>query len=175
MRPHPGGAAGRRWGRTTTVLHLATLLAAGGFAVVIAACAAKSEAPGPNTVNGPPPAADEILALENQMSNWRVELGLKPRPVSADNGAVAAEVCEGLTECKDPCKLSEAICQNAERICDIAKSDGGDWANNKCRDAKRSCKEAREVCTCCERRQQNGLLRQPQPCAAPPPAPVETK
>lgn len=155
-------------------IHLATMVAAGGLAVLVA-CAKPS--PTPEKVTKPTHPTidstlrDEILSLESDVRRWRVELGLKPQPVShAPSNGRAKEVCEGLTECKDPCNLAGAICQNADRICDIAREDGSDWARDKCRDAKRSCEEAREVCGCCERRQQNGLLRS-QPCAPPPSIP----
>jgi hypothetical protein len=148
------------------------LFAAGGLAVLVA-CAQQGK--GPETITGVEPPRlptpqDEILSLESEMSKWRVELGLKPRPVThvVANGD-ADEVCEGLTECKDPCNLAEAICQNADKICEIAEDTGDDWSRDKCRAAKLSCAEAREVCTCCEKRQENGLLRG-NPCAPTQPA-----
>ena len=138
-----------------------------GASLVVAACATPQRTTKDADRGLPPMTSDrqEILDLESEMRQWRVELGLKPSPATplAANGAVA-EVCEGLTQCKDSCKLAEAICQNKDRICDIAGKLDDDWATNKCEDAKRSCSEAREVCECCQKRERNGLLPA-QPCA----------
>lgn len=153
--------------RPMSLVPLATLAAAATAALVVACAAPKQPAPVKTQLPPTTPDREEILDLESEMRQWRVELGLKPSPVGAlaANGA-AAEVCEGLTECKDSCKLAEAICQNKDRICDIAQRLDDDWADSKCEDAKRSCSEARQVCDCCEKRQRNGLLPA-QPCAPP--------
>lgn len=154
--------------RDSSLAHLATLLAGAGMVAVITACAAQQPASQPDTTHELPratPDREEILRLESEMRQWRVELGLKPSPAGAmaANGA-AAEVCEGLDECKDACKLAEAICQNKDRICEIARDLSDDWATNKCEDARRSCDEAKVVCDCCKQRERNGLLPA-QPCA----------
>lgn len=150
--------------RPMSLVHLATLGAAAGMALLVA-CAASTTVK--ERQASPIPDREEILDLESEMRQWRVELGLAPSPAGAFNGAVA-EVCEGLTQCKDACKLADAICQNKDRICDIARRLADDWATGKCESAKRSCSEARQVCDCCEKRERNGLLPS-QPCAPPQP------
>ncbi|MEZ4368524.1 MAG: hypothetical protein R2939_19930 [Kofleriaceae bacterium] len=105
---------------------------------------------------------DEITALWTQIRDWRREASMQVEP---DAGAVlaarrqsvraAATVCPDdhrpAPACEDVCGLADAICENAEAICAIARELGDDpWAEEKCGSAKASCREAQERCCGCE-------------------------
>jgi hypothetical protein len=52
--------------------------------------------------------------------------------------------------CKDVCTVSTSICNNQQKICDLARQlPGDDWAANKCESARASCKAARDSCCTC--------------------------
>ena len=52
--------------------------------------------------------------------------------------------------CTDVCTLSTSICNNQQKICDLAKQlPGDDWAANKCESARASCKASNESCCTC--------------------------
>ena len=52
--------------------------------------------------------------------------------------------------CTQSCKLSDDICDNAKRICDLAQQLAGDsWAEDKCRTADSTCNAAHERCCSC--------------------------
>jgi len=52
--------------------------------------------------------------------------------------------------CTDLCTLSTSICNNQQKICDLAKQlPGDDWAANKCESARASCKASNESCCTC--------------------------
>ena len=53
--------------------------------------------------------------------------------------------------CIDVCTLSTSICNNQQKICDLAKQlPGDDWAANKCESARASCKASSETCCTCQ-------------------------
>jgi hypothetical protein len=104
----------------------------------------------------------EIIALWTQIRGWRHEaqMGLDPAPdtllgvrgLSVKN---AQRVCPDghrvPTSCNDVCNLSDAICDNAERICEIAVELGPDdkLGQEKCESSKASCREAKQRCCRC--------------------------
>lgn len=53
--------------------------------------------------------------------------------------------------CKDACTLSDSICENAGRICELAGQLGGAdaYANEKCAKGNTSCEQARGRCCGC--------------------------
>ena len=52
--------------------------------------------------------------------------------------------------CKDSCTMADSICQNAERICTIAKQlDNDAWANEKCVKGSESCTQSNKLCCSC--------------------------
>jgi hypothetical protein len=52
--------------------------------------------------------------------------------------------------CTDACSLSTSICNNQQKICDLAQQlAGDDWAANKCTSARASCQAARASCCSC--------------------------
>lgn len=128
----------------------------GLLAVVAIAC-------GPR--KGPPPPTDkrtEIIALWTQIRDWRREanMPLEPAPQTVfemKNKSVknAQRVCPDghtvPTTCNDVCNLADAICDNAERICEIAAELGPDdkLGVEKCASAKGSCREAKQRCCDC--------------------------
>jgi hypothetical protein len=123
--------------------------------LVIAACAHTPVMPRQD------PRRDEITALWAQTRDWRREAGMELEPdgdavVQMERMSVrgAAAVCEPPPSppdgCVDVCGLADAICDNAERICDLAgELKGDDWAAGKCSDAKASCREATQRCCSC--------------------------
>jgi hypothetical protein len=53
--------------------------------------------------------------------------------------------------CKTSCTLSDSICSNANKICDLASSMPGDnWAMNKCAKANKTCESSRTKCCGCQ-------------------------
>ena len=59
----------------------------------------------------------------------------------------------------DTCKISNDICVNADRICDIAADLGGDaWADEKCESATMACEEAAQQCEECINKELYGSL-----------------
>lgn len=132
--------------------------------------AAPMPAPSPHEV-----AHDDIRQYWSEIRTWRVEQGWAPEPSASRplNGALPARMCSG--DCGDICNVADAICQNKDRICEIAKQLPGDsWAEDKCASARRSCDEAREACQCCRKtqRESTGDLSpvpsespEPQPCS----------
>lgn len=123
---------------------------------IVVACAARqpSDNYDPRRVK-----MDQVIALWTQIRDWRREAGMKVDP-SADAilelrgrpPKEARRVCPDthpITKtCEDVCSLADAICDNAEAICDIANQLGKDdlQAQEKCRSATASCKEAKERC-----------------------------
>ncbi|MBL0212556.1 MAG: hypothetical protein IPQ07_01585 [Myxococcales bacterium] len=76
-----------------------------------------------------------------------VEMGVGPR-VEGD-----PKVCKPAPSdtCKDSCTLSNSICTNAGRICELAKKlgDNDAWANEKCAKGTDSCKQSEQRCCSC--------------------------
>lgn len=105
---------------------------------------------------------NEITTLWVQIRDWRREakMPLDP-PMSMVNQYTrstvpeAARVCAPDRKippsCGDVCNLADAICDNAERICQIADELGKDdhLAQEKCSSAKASCRESKQRCCAC--------------------------
>ena len=52
--------------------------------------------------------------------------------------------------CSDTCQLSDSICDNAKKICDIANQlPGDDWAAKKCSEGNETCSAAKTQCCEC--------------------------
>ena len=107
---------------------------------------------------------EEIINLSTQIRGWRHDARMELDP--ARNNvmkffnqpvAVAKQVCpeehEVPKKCEDVCVLSTDICDNAENICSIAAELGAQdsWAQEKCADAKASCREAKQKCCDCSK------------------------
>ena len=99
--------------------------------------------------------ADEIIALDRQIQEFRTKLGLSPHPArrfynEPEIPWSAPPMTRTAPECKDVCNLAEHICANKDDICRIADELPGDtWAKGKCDSAKASCNEAKERCDKC--------------------------
>ena len=138
----------------------------------------KSSAPPPSAVQetggaGTIPAStrQQIEELDRQIATDLEKMQLAPpaaaaaaaacmpscdvRAMSQDSVTAAADVrtcAHGTSDtCRSSCDLSEAICKNAGRICDIAgQLATDDWANQKCASGKSSCDAAHGRCCNCQ-------------------------
>lgn len=133
--------------------------------VAIAACSSKARTPAPASSEyylHADARKAEILDLWMQIREWRVEAaGLSANPDRTLIAMVFASSIYRLRicpkqpkpktpKCTDACNIKDAICDNAEDICRIAKELVRDsWARDKCSSAKASCKEARDRCCKC--------------------------
>ncbi len=105
----------------------------------------------------------EIEELSANVDAQRTELGLA-EPASMPPGAEPATPmaiplstdasCKpAKTErCQGSCKISDSICTNASRICELAKdlvADAG-WAATKCARANQTCEAAHDSCCSCQ-------------------------
>ncbi len=154
-----------------------------GIAIAIAACASQSRSA---TVAGMDARKQRIQELWNEIGDWREEKGmardplidLTRRPEIIQNSVSKIRQCPpdddppAKTEvCDDVCDLKKNICDNAESICRIAGQLGDDdWARDKCKSAKASCKEATEKCCGCLADEKPSLA----PTETPTPAGAET-
>jgi hypothetical protein len=141
-----------------------------GLAIAIAACAQSSSGRAPAAEPAVArtdidPRKQDIEKLWGEIRQWRKERGMTPDPLidlTRDPDIMLAPVpqlrqCPATDEppksaaCDDVCNLRDDICDNAESICRIADQLGDDdWARNKCKSAKASCKEATDKCCGCE-------------------------
>jgi hypothetical protein len=144
--------------------------------VVLAACAADFRPPAaqapestgaaaPATDSSPLPGSphDQINQLEEQITIDRTKLELA-EPAAADVAGTQAQPMGALPAIEDPkckpaqndtckasCTLSDSICGNANKICEIAKSlVGDDWARNKCAKANTTCEQSHTKCCGCQ-------------------------
>ena len=114
-----------------------------------------------------PGAYDEITALWTQIREWRREahMPLDPLPQTLTMMANRPAKDARLTcpdhhavpkSCNDNCNLADDICDNAERICQIADELGkdDDYSQGKCASAKASCREAKQRCCDCSKKQE---------------------
>jgi hypothetical protein len=105
-------------------------------------------------------AHNEIIRLDGDIVNWRLELRLAPEPQDlltrtyfTRPDAPMGQVPTSLpAQCNDVCILADYICQAADDICRIAATLPGDeWARGKCAKSRASCAEARRKCSDCAR------------------------
>lgn len=142
--------------------------------VVLAACAAPQRAsqPPPTAAERPASAAGpsaldphaQIDALAKQLDAERDRLGLPapvPPPLAAATATSMSAPVSSKTDpqchpgasqtCQDSCGLSDAICDNAKKICDLAAQLPGDtWAAQQCEDGKATCDAAHAKCCGCQ-------------------------
>jgi len=152
---------------------LAVLLVAAcaGLAVIAIACGGaqpKSAVQAPSS-----PAAQsredphaQIDALDREIADDMAKAHLAPPPAATCSGAACAAAMSApfatptatdlqchpapTQRCTDACALSTSICNNQQKICDLAKQlPGDDWAANKCESARASCKAANDSCCTC--------------------------
>jgi hypothetical protein len=154
-------------------------LVAIAYCLVLAACAAggakKSMAPpaaeshtagaadAPGTSPLPGSTRDQIQQLDDQITISRAKLELE-EPTAAAIQSAPVQPMGALPAQQDPkckpakndtcttsCTLSDSICGNANKICELAKSMPGDnWALNKCAKANTTCEQSRTKCCGCQ-------------------------
>lgn len=139
---------------------------------LVAACAAggarKTAAPPEAATSGaasPMPGSphDEITQLEDKIAIDRAALqlaepmeadwqGTPAQPMGAQPALQDPKCRPAQTDtCKTSCTLSDSICGNANRICELAKSLPGDnWAMGKCAKANTTCEASRTKCCGCQ-------------------------
>jgi hypothetical protein len=141
-------------------------LVAGAFVALVIACgASRPMAVAPPTAPTPvqmTPASggsshDQIQDLANQIDATRVELKLPEQhgvassvtPMSSTPEVPACARAQSDT-CTQTCTLSDSICDNSKKICELADQLAGDaWAAQKCADGKATCAAAtRRCCEC---------------------------
>jgi hypothetical protein len=111
----------------------------------------------------PPSAHDQIEALDAEITASRSKLALDEPTEQAIMGAPMeprgampstqdTKCHPAQTEtCKTSCTLSDSICSNANKICEIAKTLGSDnWALNKCAKANTTCEASKGKCCGCQ-------------------------
>jgi hypothetical protein len=149
---------------------LAVALACGG-----ARPKAAASAPAAQSTEDPRAEADpraqgdpraQIDALDREIANDMAKANLAQPATAPCSGAACAAAmsapfvtptatdlqCRPATtqHCTDLCTLSTSICNNQQKICDLAKQlPGDDWAANKCESARASCKLANDTCCTC--------------------------
>jgi hypothetical protein len=130
-----------------------TWLGAAVIAAVAVACAAQPR-PAASTSPSAQSPHDEIQSLSNEIDSQRAQLGVTTASPMATptNPVAAAASCprpEG-DRCSETCTLSDSICGNAKRICQLGDQLAGDsWASGKCDDAKQVCADATKRCCDC--------------------------
>jgi hypothetical protein len=125
--------------------------AAGACLVFLVACAAAR----PSAVPAAPPASsdhDQIQQLSDEIAAQQVQLGLPANATPMAAAPEAPQTCQRSPSetCTQTCTLTDAICSNASKICDLAGKLGNDaWATQKCEDAKTTCSAATKRCCDC--------------------------
>lgn len=158
-----------------------------GVAMTIAACAShshqgssaapptESAEPAVDSANMFSPQHSDIQHLWGEIRDLRREQGLPAEPIySASESFLRKAPVERLRQCEserhnvpqacqDTCTLKDAICDNAEQICRIADDLGEEdtWAQEKCKSAKASCREATTQCCECIDGTSTGALPPP--------------
>ena len=135
--------------------------------VIAIACAAKSapstmETEPRQTRQGEQDPRTEIEKLSQQLEDERVRMHLgelspqaiQPAPVDPFSRAPSSKdaSCHPAQSetCSTSCTLSDSICDNAKRICELAQSMAGDaWAAGKCKRANATCTVAHDKCCGC--------------------------
>jgi len=135
-------------------------------AALIVACAAPSRQAAPSVAGtaptGPVSPRDEIARLDGEIAAQRGQLGLSEpavqpmastvQPMSVPSAANDPSCHPAKSEtCTNSCTMSDSICVNAAKICDLANQLAGDsWAAGKCASATETCKAAHDKCCGCQ-------------------------
>ncbi|HEY0251207.1 MAG TPA: hypothetical protein VGC41_06750 [Kofleriaceae bacterium] len=100
------------------------------------------------------PEHHQIQELSDQIDQQRGSLRIPEQhaaPMTSMTAGVEPQVCkrDPSATCVQTCQLSDSICDNAKKICDLAQTlREDDWAAKKCGDANATCGTAAK--TCCE-------------------------
>jgi len=146
-------------GAHTVTAKWVALAAATSMVVACASSAMQAQsgaAPEPRQQTGAPAGSphDQIEALSQQIDQQRVELKLPApsamTPMAAGSNVTATCVRSPSAVCSQTCQLSDSICDNAKKICDIAKQlPADDWAAKKCSEGNETCSAAKAQCCEC--------------------------
>lgn len=122
---------------------------AGWLCLAVAACAT-----GPSAERAAAPATSGAAPQAMPPEDPRAEITRLSTEIAQQQQqqtSAATPMAAGASQtCSDVCTLSESICKNADRICELADGmPGDDWAAGKCRDAKQACTDAKQRCTDC--------------------------
>ena len=148
--------------------------------IALAACAARSQKTAAPAQTAPQAGEQpsqmgvsprtELDLLDDQITADMERLGIvrpqpppdvcvadcEPQQMSTAVSAAAAQdpaTCQRSQSqtCTDACKLSDSICTNAKRICELATQLGGTdaYANDKCHRGTASCEAATKRCCSC--------------------------
>ena len=134
-------------------------------AIVVSCGGARSASRAPTAVAapdamGPTDARSQIEALDGQITADLATLQLA-RPTTSPATSPEAMAAGGVQRdpsckvpvtpaCTDSCRLADSICDNAGKICGLAKQlEPDDWASGKCSSATASCEAARTRCCAC--------------------------
>jgi len=147
---------------------------AGACCALVIACAPggrprNATAPAPTSAEAAPGMPQDphsqIERLDQEITEARTKLGLpEVAPVASCTGpncpsvaipmaATSDPTCHPATNdtCTNTCTLSDSICGNATKICDLAKQMQGDtWAADHCTSATTSCQTAHVRCCGCQ-------------------------
>lgn len=96
--------------------------------------------------------SQQIDAKRNQMSLPAIESHAmaEPAPIPPPSGEDPSCHPAANDTCQQSCVLSNDICANAKKICDLAQQLPNDaWADGKCKDATATCSSAHEKCCNC--------------------------
>jgi hypothetical protein len=107
----------------------------------------------------------QIEALDRQIAEDMTRAQLPPAPATCAGAACAEAMSQPFatptrddpqcrpassTRCTDTCTLATSICNNQQKICELAgQLEGDDWAAGKCESARASCKAAHDQCCRC--------------------------
>jgi hypothetical protein len=131
-------------------------MVAAGALFAIVACASQNMRASQQAMPAAPVAGgaassphDQIEALAQQIETDRGSLKL-PTTISA-SAPPATCVRNPSATCTQTCKLSDSICDNAKKICDIATTElaNDDWAQKKCTENRSTCSVAAQQCCEC--------------------------
>jgi hypothetical protein len=127
----------------------------------------------PKTSAAPPSAAElgsrdphaEIEGLDRQIADEMARAQIAQPATAACTGAACAQAMSqpfaapvddpscrpaASEKCTTTCTLATSICNNQQKICELAKQlEGDDWAAGKCESARQSCKAAHDSCCSC--------------------------
>ncbi|MEO8846985.1 MAG: hypothetical protein ABI591_28855 [Kofleriaceae bacterium] len=133
----------------------ALIAAAASTALVVACGSAAMQArpqTSPSAVQTMPNASPEhqqIEDLERQIADEHAKL---PQRSTTSMGVGSNPTCvrNASAVCTQTCELSDSICTNSAKICELAdKLSGDDWAATKCKDNKATCETAKTQCCEC--------------------------
>lgn len=148
---------------------VALAVSCGGARKVTSPPTAAPETTAPSSVEGAQtmPVDDARAELERrvaELEQQRTTMGLPEPAISSSPASEPATPMGSVPQsadasckpakterCTSSCTLSDSICTNASRICDLASQLAGDgWAATKCAQAKQTCESAHERCCSCQ-------------------------